>query len=76
MPKFIITEYDTIVSEYRIEAKDRDTAIDKIANGDIVKRGIHRSKSILKDKTRRWYKAEEIKYEKEKVQVICLPTEG
>lgn len=75
MPNFLVTEYDTIVSEYRIEAKDRDIAIKKIANGDLITRAIYRAKAFIKDKTRRWYEAEEIDNEKkEEIQVIQLGT--
>jgi len=76
MPNYIVTEYDTMVSVYKVNAIDKQDAINKIANGDYVKRASLRSKAILKEKTRRWYEAEEIgNGEEEKVQVISLPTQ-
>lgn len=66
MPNFIITEYDTIISVYRVNANDRQDAINKIANGDLTIRAICRANGFKKDEAKKKYRAREIINGKEK----------
>lgn len=76
MPNYIITEYDTIVSTYRIVAIDKQDAINKIANGDLIQRAVYRANGRKKDRVKKKYIAREIINGKKKIQVICLPTKN
>lgn len=71
MPNYIITEYDTIVSTYRINnAIDKQDAINKIANGDLIQRAVYRANGFKKDEVKKKYKAREIINGKKKIQVV------
>lgn len=71
MPNFKVTEYDTIVSTYRICAINKREAINKIANGDIITRAGYRANGFKKDEVKKKYRAREIINGKKKVQTIC-----
>lgn len=60
MPNYKVTEYDTIVSTYRISAINKREAINKIANGDLVTRAGYRANGFKRDEVKKKYRAREI----------------
>jgi len=76
MPNFIITEYDTMVSVYKVNAIDKQDAINKIAKGDIITRAEYRANGFKKEEKQIRYDVEEINNGKEKVQTIGKKTQN
>lgn len=78
MPNFKVTEFDTIVSIYKVNAIDKQDAINKIANGDLITRLKYNTNYFSKSNCKKKYRAREIINGKDtqKVQTIGKTTQN
>lgn len=72
MPNYKVTEYDTVISTYRIVAINKQDAINKIANGDIITRAAYRSNGFKKQEDKKKYRAREIINGKAKAEIQVI----
>lgn len=71
MPNYIITEYDIVISTYKVNNVDnKQIAIDKIARGDLIQRAIYRANGFKKQVDKKKYKAKEIANGKTKEKIV------
>ena len=76
MPNYKVTEYDTIISTFRLNAANKQDAINKIAKGDMITRATYRANGFKNQRDRKKYSARGIINGKKKIQVIAEETQN